>query len=96
MQERDSMYDESISRRGGKLATCVWFIAGKKIRIARPSGPVHQRALYSRQKRVLCLSHRKLTTPNGLIFLLYGPVEGRQPDAFYTMHLDWMQLYVTV
>lgn len=82
MQESASIYAESIIRKGGMLTTCVGFIDATKIRIARPSGHVHQRTVYSGHKRIHCLSYQTVTTPDGLIFHLYGPVEGRQPDVF--------------
>ena len=51
MQERASMYSESISRRGGMLKTCVGFIDGTKIRIAIPFGHFYKRAVYSGHKK---------------------------------------------
>ena len=35
-----------------------------------------------RTQMVYYLSYQIVTTPDGIIFHLYGPVEGRQPDAF--------------
>ena len=65
------------------LTTCVRFIDGSKIGIARPSGHVHQRVVYIVQKRVRCLSYETISTPGGLIPHLYGPIARRQPDGFF-------------
>ena len=81
MQEIAIMYAEYISRRG-MLNTCVGFIDGTKIRISRPDLHLHQRAVYSGHKRVHCLPYQTAKPPDGFLLHLYGPVEGRQPDAF--------------
>lgn len=64
------------------MTNCVGFIDGTKIRIARPSEYMHQRYVYSGHKRIHCLSYETITTPDGLIFHLYGSIEGRHPDAY--------------
>ena len=91
------MYAESIPRRVWKLTTYVEFIDGTKIRIAGPSGQVHQRAFYGGDKRIHRLSYQTVTTPDALIFHLYGPVQ-REDNLMpsCTVHQDWMQQYITV
>ena len=42
----------------------------------------HQRVAYNRHKRVHALKYQSVTTPDGLIVDLYGPVEGRRHDMF--------------
>ncbi len=50
--------------------------------IARPSGNMDQNSVYKEHKRMHCLSYQTITTPDGIVFHMYGPVEGRLPDAF--------------
>ena len=76
------MYADAIHNRGGALLNCVGFIDGTKIKMARPKGYAHQRSVWSGHKRMHCFSYQTITTPDGLIFHMYGPVEGRQPDAY--------------
>ena len=50
--------------------------------MSRPGGPqTIQQARYSKHKRIHCLSYQNITTPEGLMFNLYGPMEGRRHDA---------------
>eukprot|EP00171_Calliarthron_tuberculosum_P021462 IDg21462t1 len=73
----------SIYQYTGCLKKCVGFIDGTKIRMCRPSGPgTLQRSVYSGHKRMHCLVYQTITTPDGLIFHMYGPVEGRRPDCY--------------
>ena len=83
MQERTFMYAGSIQEAGGVLDTCVGFMDGTKIHIARPVVmSTLQRACYSGHKRYHFLVYQTITTPDGLVFHMYGPIEGRQPDAY--------------
>lgn len=83
MHERAHLYAQCIVTSGGLLDKCVGFIDGTNIKMARLGGSrTLQRATYSGHKRIHCLSYQTVTTPDGLIFHLYGPVEGRQPDRF--------------
>ena len=43
---------------------------------------MHQGSVYSRHKRMHYLSYQAVTTPDGLLFHKYGPIEGRKPDAY--------------
>jgi hypothetical protein len=61
------------------LRDCVGFIDCTKIQVSRPGGPAaNQRALFSGHKRYHCLSYQTVTTPDGLIFHMYGPEEERR------------------
>jgi hypothetical protein len=64
------------------LKNCVGFIDCTKISISRPGGEsANQRALYSGHKRYHCFSYQTITTPDGLVFHMYGPEEGRRHDT---------------
>jgi len=59
----------------------VGFIDCTKIQICRPGCPgVNQRGLYSRNKRFYCFTYQTITKPDGLVFHVYGPEEGRRHD----------------
>ncbi len=82
MRQKASIYAEEFHASGGALAKYVGFIDGSEIRIARSGGNVHQRAVYSGHKRMHCLSYQTITTPDGLIFHIYVPIEGTQQGAY--------------
>lgn len=83
MVERAPSYADAIHRQAGCLDKCVAFIDGTKIRMCRPGGGgTLQRSVYSGHKRVHCLVYQTLNTPDGLIFHLFGPMEGRKPDGY--------------
>ena len=84
MEERAAKYAASVHERGGALCNCVGFIDGTEIEMARPIGYYRQPSVYGGHKPMLCLSQQIITTSDGLIFHLDGPVEGRQPDAFFS------------
>eukprot|EP00171_Calliarthron_tuberculosum_P002898 IDg2898t1 len=83
IRERAEEYAACIHRSGAPLDNCIGFIDGTKILIARPGGDnCNQRCVYSGHKRCHCLTYQTVTTPDGLIMHLHGPVEGRRSDAF--------------
>lgn len=83
LKSRSALYANAIVESGGTLTHCVGFIDGTKIKISRPGGPTtNQRSVYSGHKRMHCLSFQTISTPDGLIFHVFGPIEGRQPDAY--------------
>eukprot|EP00171_Calliarthron_tuberculosum_P004173 IDg4173t1 len=76
LRARAPKYASAIVASGGTLDRCVGFIDGTKIKITRPSGTAMiQRAVYSGHKRMHCLTYQSISTPDGLIFHLFGPVE---------------------
>lgn len=57
------------------------FVDCTKIQMQRPGGPAcNQRACYSGHKHFHCLIYQTVTTPDGLIFYLYGPEIRRRHD----------------
>ena len=45
-----------------------------------------QRLVYNGRKRCHCLKYQIITTPNGTIANLFGPLEGRRHDRFMLAH----------
>lgn len=87
---RADMYADSIRSAGAPLHDCVGFIDCTKIRMQRPGGTgANQRACYSGHKRVHCLIYQTLSTPDGLVFALHGPVEGRRHDLTLFRSSGW-------
>jgi len=79
MRERAALYAQKIEGTGAYLDRCVGFIDGTAIFIARPRGGL-QRACYSGYKRKHAVKFQSVLTPDGLIFHLFGPWEGRRHD----------------
>jgi len=83
LQSRASLYAEAIHQAGGPLDCCVGFIDGTKLRITRPKGfHLLQRSVYSGHKRQHCYNFQTISTPDGLVFYIYGPMEGRRSDIY--------------
>ena len=81
MRDRAQVYADSVSEKGAPLDKCVGFMDCTKIRMERPGGENSmQRSCYSGHKRMPCLIYQTITTPDGLIFSLYGPEVGRRHD----------------
>eukprot|EP00171_Calliarthron_tuberculosum_P008950 IDg8950t1 len=77
------MHESALSEVFYENAWCVGLIDGTKIKVARPSDSnSHQRCVYSGHKRFHCLTYQTVTTPDRLIFHIYGPIEGRRPDTY--------------
>ena len=74
--ERVKEYSDAVARKVG-MDLHIWdFIDGTVRRICRPDQ--HQRAFYNGLKRTHALKFQVVTTPDGLITHLHGPVESRQ------------------
>ena len=83
MKECAAKYPESVYYRVCALHNCFGFIDGTKIKMARPIGYCRQRSMYSGHERMHFLSYQTITTPDGLIFHLHGPVEdSRMPFSY--------------
>lgn len=81
MTERSQIYADAIQRKGAPLDNCIGFIDCTKVQISRPGGNSSlQRDCYSGHKRFHCLLNQSVTTPDGLMFHLYGPEIGRRHD----------------
>jgi nuclease HARBI1 len=77
------MYARTIAAKSRNATQkCVGFIDGTLVQIARLSG-LMQRATYSGRKRKPGLKWQVVTTPDGMLFHVFGPFEGRRHD----MHL---------
>lgn len=82
LRERAALYSNAVSSRGAPLESCVGFIDCTKIRMTRPGGHGSmQRSCYSGHKRMHCLIYQTVTTPDGIIFSMYGPEVGRRHDT---------------
>jgi len=79
MAERAAVSADAVRRRGARLQTCVSFIDGISIHVARPGGGL-QRACYSGHKRRYVRKFQSVTTPDGLFLHMYNPHEGRRHD----------------
>lgn len=54
MVKRAAYYADAVHRRGGALGSCVGFMDGTKIQIARPGGRgTFQRSVISGNKRII-------------------------------------------
>lgn len=81
MTTRAEMYASFINEYL-PLDSCVGFMDCTKQKVARPSGHNSlQRALYSGHRRTWCLKWQTISTPDGLIFHLWGPEDGRRHDS---------------
>lgn len=87
---RADLYANAIHSEGAHLDSCVAFIDCTKIKMQRPSGSRrYQQSCYSGHKRFHCLTYQTLTTPDGLIFGLYGPIVGRRHDLTVLRNSGW-------
>lgn len=90
MQGRAALYADALKEEGCPLHTCVGFIDCTKIRIQRPGGHgTNQRSCYSGHKRMHCLIYQTISTPDGMIYAMYGPVEGRRHDLTVLRQSEW-------
>lgn len=76
-------FAHAIHAAGAPLDNCWGFIDGTARPICRPRRD--QRLFYSGHKRVHCLKFQAVTTPDGIIAHLHGPVEGRRHDLFLVL-----------
>lgn len=93
LKSRAKDYAKAIRDAGAPLDRCVGFIDCTRIRMCRPGGHnSYQRAVYSGHKRVHCLIYQTVTTPDGLMFSLYGPMEGRRHDMTLLRESNWNEV----
>lgn len=80
-QHRFGYYASLIEQKTGFLVDRVWgFIDGKLLKTCRPSR--FQRLAYSGHKRCHGVKFQNVTTPDGLIALMFGPIPGSRHDSF--------------
>lgn len=97
MRSRAELYAAAIEYMGAPLDRCVGFLDCTKIRMTRPGGAnVNQRSCYSGHKRMHCLMYMTITTPDGLMFALHGPVEGRRHDLTLMRQSGWEEVLADV
>jgi len=72
-------YANCVAERGAPHDKVVGVIVGTGIRVARPGGG-WQRYMYSGHKGDYVMKFQSVVTPDGLLFHLYGPGEGRRHD----------------
>eukprot|EP00171_Calliarthron_tuberculosum_P006634 IDg6634t1 len=90
LQSRCELCANAIRGEGAPLKDCVAFIDCTKIRMSRPDGNyMNQQSCYSGHKRFHCLIYQTLTTPDGLIFALYGPTDRRMHDLTILRKSEW-------
>jgi DDE superfamily endonuclease len=83
LRSRAQLYArKSAAKSRNATQHCLRFIDGTLIEIARPPG-LMQRATYSGHKRRPGLKWQVVITPDGMLFIVFGPSEGRRHD----MHL---------
>lgn len=69
----------AVNQCGAPLANCWGFIDGTVRPICRPQS--HQQLVFNGHKRVHGLKFQCITTPDGMIAHMFGPIEGRRHDA---------------
>lgn len=81
IMSRAALYAAAIHDKGAPLPACIGFIHCTKIRMSRPGGSTTlQRSVYSGHKCFHCLIYQTVTTPDALVFHMYGPEVGRRHD----------------
>ena len=80
LKPRVAKYADAIHARSNTLDTCIGFIDGIVLGIARPKGHLAQRVVYYRHKGKHALKYQAVNTPDGMIQHVHGPLEGRPHD----------------
>lgn len=81
MRSRAVMYLKAIHACGAPLDKFVGTTNSTRIQIARQGGQgTFEQVTYSGHKRIHCLIRQTSTTPDGLLFYMYGPEVGRRHD----------------
>lgn len=73
------VFANAVHRKGAALDNVWGFIDGTVRGISRPSR--NQRIVYNGHKRKHGLKYQSVSTPNGLVANLFGPVEGKRHDS---------------
>lgn len=79
ISSRAMFYAEKIYEKGSPLDRCVGFIDATNVFISRPNGAM-QRATYNGHKKRNSVKFQAVTLPDGIIFHVSGPLEGRRHD----------------
>lgn len=79
-QHRFELYSQLILNKCNAAENIWGFIDGTLRKICRPT--YFQRAAYSGHKRTHGIKFQSVTTPDGLIACLFGPIPGSRHDSF--------------
>lgn len=80
LQSRCQLYAQALENySAGDLRCCVGCVDGPHIKTALPPSGL-QRAVYTGYKRTHGIKFQAITSPDGLLFPLYGPSEARLHD----------------
>jgi DDE superfamily endonuclease len=79
-RRRIPYYGRLVESKCEIINNCWGFIDGTCRESCRPT--YCQRCLYSGHKRCHCIKYQSVVTPDGLIALLHGPVNGNRHDSF--------------
>lgn len=74
-----ALYAYAICNSGDSLNKGVGFIDGITINIDKPREET-QRATCSGYKRRNCMKYQDISTPDRLVFRMFGPIDGRRHD----------------
>jgi DDE superfamily endonuclease len=81
VQLKGGLYDERIADIG-PIENCFGFMDWTLVRTSRLNGAnAIQRSMYNGHERCHVLKFQTVATPDGLIFHLFGPEEGRRHDS---------------
>ena len=72
-------FADSVHKEGAAFDNAWGFIDGTAPPCCRPK--VNQRILFNERKRLHTSKYQSVTTPNGMIANLFGPVEGKRHDC---------------
>lgn len=88
------MYATAVKKKGAPLNECIGFIDCTKIQMCRPGGRgANQRSVHSGHKKMHCISYQTITTPDGLVFALWGPEVGRRHDLTLLRKSGWEVIF---
>ncbi|ETI30432.1 hypothetical protein F443_22444 [Phytophthora nicotianae P1569] len=73
-------YTAAVRAKGGELRNVWGFIDGTLRRICRPLDSAEQQSMFNGHKRCHGIKYQSVTTPDGMIAHLFGPIEGRLHD----------------
>lgn len=83
MKYQTALYENAVVRHYRWLDKCVDLIDGTKVRTSPPTGDaLRRRAVFSGYERIHCLLFQTLTTHDGLIFHMNGPIERWNGDRY--------------
>jgi hypothetical protein len=82
--DRLALFARKVHAKGAPLAACWGFIDCTIRKICRPKK--YQRECYNGYKHIHALKYSAVKCPDGLIYHLYGPFEGRRNDNSLLAH----------